>query len=407
MLEEIKNNKEKLSFVDEMRGLAILMVIFVHAAQPIKGLSAAMLSVSEYGQMGVQLFFVASAYTLCLASVRRKGEALPLLSFFVRRFFRIAPLYYMAIAFYYLIYVLKSHFLTKMNIAADPYTLLNVLSNVFFIHGFVPAANNIIVPGGWSIGTEMAFYMVFPLLFILFDRLHARGIGSLYMLVALTVLINIIAQWLLGSLFDKPINNNTFYYYHLLNQLPVFLTGMVVFYSHQSAGFGQSRATIWKLGAGFFICSALTVLLWKSGIGFAFAVIPFTSGLAFSFLLNLLRAMPTSIGWLCKTGRVSYSMYIFHFVFAFQFVRVFMKIMPTFVPANLVLIINFVLISVLSYIVAVITERHIEAWGIRLGSTFISYLRRITASTAPVELTLIMHAVGGSSSASVYQKEIS
>jgi peptidoglycan/LPS O-acetylase OafA/YrhL len=88
---------EKLEYIDVLRAVAILMVIFVHNSQTVNGLSTEVKSISEYGQIGVQLFFVASAYTLCFSQTKRRQDKFPLRSFFLRRFFRIAPLYYFAI----------------------------------------------------------------------------------------------------------------------------------------------------------------------------------------------------------------------------------------------------------------------------------------------------------------------
>ena len=98
----------KLKFIDSIRGVAILMVILVHTAQRISGLGVLASTITMYGQMGVQLFFIASAYTLCLSSQRRANETLPYIKFGIRRFFRIAPAYYSGILTYFVISVLLS-----------------------------------------------------------------------------------------------------------------------------------------------------------------------------------------------------------------------------------------------------------------------------------------------------------
>src|SRR4051812_26086677 len=86
----------KLSYIDALRGIAVLFVISVHHGMVFRQLPLVQ-SISGFGQMGVQLFFVASAYTLCLSASRR---AEPTKNFYLRRFFRIAPLYYFAIVLY-------------------------------------------------------------------------------------------------------------------------------------------------------------------------------------------------------------------------------------------------------------------------------------------------------------------
>src|SRR5690348_13706360 len=89
----------KFDYIDAMRGIAILLVILVHSAfdLAIKGPAG---RIGAMGQFGVQMFFVASALTLCLSWEARRDEPHPMKSFLIRRFFRIAPMYYFGIAFY-------------------------------------------------------------------------------------------------------------------------------------------------------------------------------------------------------------------------------------------------------------------------------------------------------------------
>jgi peptidoglycan/LPS O-acetylase OafA/YrhL len=155
----------KKKYIDSIRGIAILMVIFVHTSLAIKNLGFCEKILSMYGQMGVQLFFVASAYTLCLSASNRTDETYKLRKYAIRRYFRIAPAYYLAIFFYFIISSAKIYFKTGEIMISSQYNLVNVLSNITFVHGFYSPANNNIVPGGWSIGTEMAFYVIFPLLY--------------------------------------------------------------------------------------------------------------------------------------------------------------------------------------------------------------------------------------------------
>ena len=62
--------EQKLDYIDIARGIAILMVMLVHTSQAVNGVSQLVGDIDRYGQMGVQLFFVASAYTLCFSSVQ-------------------------------------------------------------------------------------------------------------------------------------------------------------------------------------------------------------------------------------------------------------------------------------------------------------------------------------------------
>lgn len=77
-------------------------------------------------------------------------------SFFIRRFFRIAPYYYIA----GIMYVLYALFVEKNQV-----NFLYVLSNFTFTNGIYLPAISYIPPGGWSVGVEMLFYLFLPILF--------------------------------------------------------------------------------------------------------------------------------------------------------------------------------------------------------------------------------------------------
>jgi len=75
---------KKYGFIDEARGLAILMVILVHTTQTVAFLPKYFLAVGYYGQMGVQLFFIASAFTMCNSFASRTTENHSILFFYIR-----------------------------------------------------------------------------------------------------------------------------------------------------------------------------------------------------------------------------------------------------------------------------------------------------------------------------------
>jgi len=85
------------------------MVILVHTSQSIPNLPELAQVLSQLGQTGVQLFFIASAYTLCATVESRRHEPHSVASFYVRRYFRIEPLYYLGIIFYFCLHILLQH----------------------------------------------------------------------------------------------------------------------------------------------------------------------------------------------------------------------------------------------------------------------------------------------------------
>lgn len=89
-----------VAFVDSLRGLAFLLVLLLHVSQQVPSLPDRLRRVTDDRQAGVQLFFLVSAFTLLTSlSQRSKRESRPIQNFLVRRFFRIAPLFWAALVF--------------------------------------------------------------------------------------------------------------------------------------------------------------------------------------------------------------------------------------------------------------------------------------------------------------------
>jgi exopolysaccharide production protein ExoZ len=87
----------RLGYIDALRGYAILGVIVVHVAQCVPRLEWPLSLVASQGARGVQLFFVVSGLTLMLSwHARNDGIA----AFYVRRVFRIVPMFWLAIALF-------------------------------------------------------------------------------------------------------------------------------------------------------------------------------------------------------------------------------------------------------------------------------------------------------------------
>lgn len=78
--------------LDGLRGIAVLIVFLSHSSG--RGIQIApWLNFHGIGHVGVYLFFVLSGFLL----TRNLVEGQPVGTFLVRRFFRIAPLYYLVL----------------------------------------------------------------------------------------------------------------------------------------------------------------------------------------------------------------------------------------------------------------------------------------------------------------------
>jgi peptidoglycan/LPS O-acetylase OafA/YrhL len=142
----------RYGYIDALRGIAITAVMASHLVNFFPDMSWHVFIVTQFGGHGVQLFFLVSALTLTMSwRVRHDGAV----HFWVRRLFRIAPMFWLALVVY-----------GGMNAAGVWPTggsdLRSLMLTFTFLHGWSISAINLVVPGGWTIGVEMSFYAIFP-----------------------------------------------------------------------------------------------------------------------------------------------------------------------------------------------------------------------------------------------------
>lgn len=277
----------RLAYIDALRGLAALMVLFCHSLQIDANLElpSTLTQILVSCKYGVQLFFVISAFTIFYSL---GGSDASVKNFFIRRFFRIAPLYFIAVLAYSLLY--------------ENEDFTSIVLNLTFLHGFSPTAINSVVPGGWSIGVEMVFYCMAPFIFKKIYNLER----ALYFLI-ITLLFSFAIIYVYRKAVTSSAELESFVYFWLPSQLPIFGLGFVVYLLSGSTTtnrigklyyplavlcFMVLAGTLTKLsliGEPFLFAAAATVLI------ILFSKKPFP-GLVNKFTLYL--------------GKVSYSLYL-------------------------------------------------------------------------------------------------
>jgi peptidoglycan/LPS O-acetylase OafA/YrhL len=371
---------EKYHWVNALRGYAILMVMLIHTSQVFK-VSYFTKLICDRGDLGVQLFFILSSFTLFNSySKRRLREGVFVnRNFFIRRFFRIAPYYYIA----GLVYIFYKLFVKNHSISVK-----NLIANFTFTNGIYLPGINDIPPGGWSIGVEMLFYLLIPILFKYLDSLE-KAIFAFVVLVILSVLINHYylncTTFFLDSIWD--VYNEWSLYFWLPNQLPVFILGIILYHIYLNVVFTFKSGQIMVI-----VSMALFIILsfFKFSIEYPYYFIKREYVYGLIFVLFAIGVYTTENKFLInrliqKIGIVSFSMYLNHFLIITTIsyfynggVKVWVEYLdlPKIILQNdFVFVCLYLLIVFVTYIISKYSYKYIEVKGIEFGDKWISKLK--------------------------------
>lgn len=176
---------------------------------------------------------------------------------------------------------------------------------------------------------------------------------------------------LVVGMSEYGIAYRSFFYFNLVNQLPVFMLGMAAFFLQQREIVPDWIRSTAVQATGFVVFSVIAAAMWDFKPQIGDVIRPAISGLSFFCLLNLLRLWEKPPALLCTIGRVSFSMYLFHFVFAKVLLGPILKSAAFPVTPDLILFGSFVLVSAVTLSIAIFTERTIEKRGIAFGNKLI------------------------------------
>jgi peptidoglycan/LPS O-acetylase OafA/YrhL len=289
---------KRFDYIDALRGYAILGVVIVHAGQCVEGLDV---EATAWGARGVQLFFVVSALTLMTSWTERNDGAQ---AFYIRRLFRIAPMFWLAILFYLWLWGMG-----PSGYAPNGLSAWHVGMTAIFLHGLHPETITSVVPGGWSVADEVLFYAIFPLA----AAFLATWLRAAMFTLATTWLAYLFfrtAPGFVPVLFPNEPSEllHTFAFLSFPFQVTAFPAGILAFHSIR---FARKRVPPWLIEIVLVATVALLVLHgYKSvhnvpAFGLLFAAVATTMGLgAGGYLVNpVIRHI----------GKVSFSAYLIHF----------------------------------------------------------------------------------------------
>ncbi len=247
--------------IDGLRFVAIFAVVLFHLAaglavkapssyaRPDDGLVA---TVAWHGFHGVELFFVISGFILALpfaAHFLKGRDRVELDQYFLRRVTRLEPPYLLAMVLLFVLHVtVKGRSFHEL--------FPHLCASLFYLHNLIYGSESTVNNIAWSLEVEIQFYLLVPLLSLLFA---IRGCAARRAIM--TALIS--ASLLLGFFFIEPGQRA---YLSILRFLHFFLIGFLladIYLVHWNGKPGKSWA--WDLVslAGW----PLLFLFWGAGAG--------------------------------------------------------------------------------------------------------------------------------------------
>lgn len=175
------NSRNWLPFLDGIRGFAALWVLASHSLK----LCGWSLPILKSGGLAVDIFMIMSGFLMTYHYCKREDvepwhSPKTWYTFYIRRFYRIAPLYYLLliIALSFSSHLgdsrqaIAAHFpgsSTDMSRYQNT-SILNVFLHITFLFGLFPDYAFSTPLPDWSIGLEMQFYIFFPFIMLLFKK---------------------------------------------------------------------------------------------------------------------------------------------------------------------------------------------------------------------------------------------
>ncbi len=303
--------------LDNLRAFAIIMVFFFHYQRWFEH-PAWMPTALNFGWTGVDLFFVLSGFLISsqlFAQIKKDGH-FSMRNFYIKRFFRILPIYYFVLAIYFLFPFFSStqplpplwKFLTfTQNFGAD-FTNQRAFGVV------------------WSLCVEEHFYLLMPaiLLLLLKTGIFKKGYLLLLVLFIAGFLLRLYSWYDVYLHQTNGVENRMLWvqtiYYPTYNRLDGLLAGVSIaaMYNYLPAIFNRlSKYANLLIAIGLIILTG-TYFLCGNNMDFVRSVFSFPL-VSIGFGCTVLGAiMPNSFlyKWksvvLTKIAELSYALYLVH-----------------------------------------------------------------------------------------------
>ena len=311
--------------IDGFRFIAIASVFLFHLtvqmAKKSRHLTPAdaahdwLAQITRHGDHGVPLFFVISGFILGLPFVVQHltgGRPVKIRDFYLRRITRLEPPYILAL-------LLLSVALLLVKADTLRSLLPHLIVSVLYLHNLVFGEMSTVDPVAWSLEVEVQFYLLVPLLALLFT-IRSRG-ARRGILVGLSVAATVVQYLFFFEDGSRFVMSLTYF-------IQYFLVGFLLADIYV-VDWKQRPERHWK----WDMAAAMTVgllLVSSTSAGVSHFVLPWlTLALYFSTFRSVFVNAVLTNPWLTTIGGMCYSIYLFHFAIISLVYRLTQSLMIT------------------------------------------------------------------------------
>lgn len=338
-----------------------ISVMLYHYNMWYSGGHAADSIISKLGIYAVAIFYILSGLSLSLAYAERLGSLSAAATYTVKRIFRIFPLFWFATSIHIAFQLIKS--VVDSSYIFDG-TVYEMLMNYSLLFGFFDPSGYIAV-GAWSIGNEMVFYALFPVVtwlntvsrsLLVFGWILSFLAFIYFSFIVLDSSQSLDAQW---ASYVSP-----------FNQFFLFYSGVAIgiFCKNIRVPVIIAIAALLGLAALFYLMEGgedqITLVAGFNRIGFAVISILFVMCVFLTkwYLTGVIGRLFEFFGEAC------YSIYLLHPLVSFPVIFIFGKLGQD-------LLYGYVLSFILTIFCSYLTYRFLEKPGMSMGKKVVSTIQ--------------------------------
>lgn len=311
---------KRIESLDYLRGLMALAVMIYHYASWSEGGIGSEYLLGKLGIYAVSTFYILSGLSLAIVYNGRINTRIDIQGFLLKRVFRIFPLFWLAVTA-----ALAIRYLAAYK-AGEPFSLpvYDAILNYTLLFGFIkPTAY--LTTGAWSIGNEIVFYAMFPVIFLIARR-------SKLFIPACIAASMLVAAYFAFIILNPGISLNSQWpsYINPFNQLFLFMCGIAIGVYFTPDTNSACSKTLWTS----VLLASVALFYFYPGQGDKIVIVTGTGRVLLSFACILcvlsvfklnpeFKAAPAKIlGFL---GESCYSIYLLHPIIAMPVVFVAAK----------------------------------------------------------------------------------